>query len=107
MLPERWVNVAVAECAPGDGVPGCVAGEPGQCLWVCRDALPGCRINVLGLPGCVASVPVESAVTCCRCAGLMQEQLGTRGNPHFRAAGPGRAHSQCYEPKVFSLLSTL
>jgi len=49
--------VAVAECAPGcvagarlrfDGVLGCVAEEPGQCLRVCQDKLPGCRVNVRG-----------------------------------------------------------
>ena len=27
--------------------------------------------------------------------GGCQERLGTRGNPHFRAPGPDRAHSQC------------
>ncbi len=58
--------MAVAECMLGcvagaglrfNGVLGCVAREPGQCLRVCQDVLPGCWVNILG-----------SARVCCHCA---------------------------------------
>jgi hypothetical protein len=106
-----WLSVCRVCCWGAgltfDGVPGYFAGEPGQCLWVCRNNLPGCRIN-LGLPGFVASVPVESAMMCCRCAGLMQENgWGHVGIPILGPRGwAGQIHS-AMEPKFFSLLSML
>jgi len=99
-----WVNawVCAGKCGQSAGL---------MWLWpsVCRDVLPGCRVNVWqsaglrcrvaglkseGLPWHVAGLPGLMPV--CRKAGWMvpggcQEWLGTRGNPQFGGCrtGPG------------------
>ena len=120
VLPGCWVNVAVAECVAGcwgaglrfEDVPGCVAGEPGQCLRVCWVVLPGCWVKIWGvssdiLPGCRVNVLGAAGKLVELCREDARNGWGYVGNPQFGAARLGQAHAQRSKSKSFSFFFTL